>query len=722
MKTERWSAFQGLSLFRAGALLLAASVLILEPFAVFAGSFDEAALVGEIKALLGRRVGIPGENPGSARVEASASMAVRVNPRQASMKVLEAASRWNELSAGARESLRSYMMRPTQVGNAYYYGDPAAVTARKLDTANFRIHFVDDTNSRHCVPEPLKNDLKPSTIDWLNLESGSNFASDGLGVPDYVDKVAVAFETTRTLLCDAAKGWGLAAPPLDNDIDINNNYKYDPTGDARYDVYLMDFDNGIYGITFPEVGNLTDNTHSYIVFENDFAEDEFRKLSDDLIRVTAAHEFFHAVQYGLDPAEDRWFMEMSSVFIEDEVAGDVNDYVQYLPSFFSGIHKSITTFDGLHEYGSGIFLKFLRERFEGSIDEKAARSVRIVREIWKKCKATPGPNALTSIDAVLTDTALGYDSSLKRAFKEFMVWNYFTGALNPRSKFKGPVISDTDVFADYDPLAAYDAGTHWPLGATSEMSFYSDDDYDPKGKMVDYPGITPVDTIRNFPALSTRPPGSFPQYLGASFIDFVPLTATRKKLTVIFDGYDSAGFSVMLIKRRSDGLADFEEMAISAAGQDGTVSVEEFGIQEKYVRVTMVVMVTTPAVGLSKSYAYPYTYSATSGLSFTRSTDIVEAFAYPNPTRGGVTRIRFNLMRNADVTVRIYDARGRMVTTLIDGVNMDPAVFPGGHEAEWKGMNDDGESVANGVYFFRVLADNRTEQKSETSGKVVILR
>lgn len=723
MKTERWTLTKGSPLARAvaaplsaggsflvsGVLLFAAALLMLQPFAASAaGAFDEATLVGDIKALLGRRIGVLGtQGSGSARIDASVPHSSGLSARQASMKVLDAASRWNDLSDGARASLKSYMLRPTQVGNAYYYGDPSSVATKSLDTANFRIHYVDDTSSRHCVALPAIDSFTPAA-DGLSLIAGAN------GKPDYVDKVAICFETTRSLLCDTVKGWGLDAPPADT--------AYDPAGSALYDVYLVDLDNGIYGITFPETGNSFDNTHSYIIFENDFAEDEFKKLSDDLMKVTAAHEFFHSVQYGMDPDEDRWFMEMSSTFVEDEIADGVNDYVQYLPGFFASINKSITTFDGLHEYGSGIFLKFVRERFEGSVAEKAAKNVRVVKEIWKKCKATPGPNALASIDAVLTDTALGYDSSLKRAFKEFMIWNYFTGALNPRSKFTGPVISGTDVFADYDPLAAYDSGTHWPLGTTAEMSFYSDDDYDPMGSLVDYPGVTPADTVRSFPALSTRPTGSFPQYLGATYIDFVPLAATRKKLSVTFDGYDSAGWSVMIIKRRSDGLADLEEIPISAAGQDGTISVEEFGIQEKYVRVTMVVMVTTAAAGASKSYSYPFTYSATSGLSFTRSTDIVEAFAYPNPTRSGNATIRFNLMRNADVTVRIYDARGRMVTTLIDGVNMDPAVFPAGHETQWTGLNDDGEAVANGVYFFRVLADNRTEQISETSGKVVVLR
>ena len=48
------------------------------------------------------------------------------------------------------------------------------------------------------------------------------------------------------------------------------------------------------------------------------------------LRVTAAHEFFHAIQFGYDYAEDGWLMEATATWVEERVADDVNDNRQYL--------------------------------------------------------------------------------------------------------------------------------------------------------------------------------------------------------------------------------------------------------------------------------------------------------------------------------------------------------------------------------------------------------
>ena len=48
------------------------------------------------------------------------------------------------------------------------------------------------------------------------------------------------------------------------------------------------------------------------------------------MRVTAAHEFFHAVQFGYDYFEDVWLMEASSAWVEDEIFDDIDDNRQYL--------------------------------------------------------------------------------------------------------------------------------------------------------------------------------------------------------------------------------------------------------------------------------------------------------------------------------------------------------------------------------------------------------
>ena len=68
----------------------------------------------------------------------------------------------------------------------------------------------------------------------------------------------------------------------------------------------------------------------------------------------------------------------------------------------------------------------------------------------------------------------------------------------------------------------------------------------------------------------------------------------------------------------------------------------------------------------------------------------------PNPS-GQVVELRFELGKPADVSLRIYDVQGRLVTTLAD------ARLPAGrHDLTWTGKNTNGEAVAAGVYFARL--------------------
>ena len=74
----------------------------------------------------------------------------------------------------------------------------------------------------------------------------------------------------------------------------------------------------------------------------------------------------------------------------------------------------------------------------------------------------------------------------------------------------------------------------------------------------------------------------------------------------------------------------------------------------------------------------------------------------PDPF-SAVTLIRFDLPEPAVVTLRIYDARGRAVRTLVDG-----AVKPAGtHMVYWDGIAGSGRTVSPGVYFCRMEAGSR---------------
>ncbi len=71
---------------------------------------------------------------------------------------------------------------------------------------------------------------------------------------------------------------------------------------------------------------------------------------------------------------------------------------------------------------------------------------------------------------------------------------------------------------------------------------------------------------------------------------------------------------------------------------------------------------------------------------------------YPNPFNPSTT-IRFGLPQASNVTLRLYDALGREVATLLS--EQRPAGYV---QVIWNGMNNSGARVASGIYFYRIEA------------------
>ena len=97
-----------------------------------------------------------------------------------------------------------------------------------------------------------------------------------------------------------------------------------------------------------------------------------------------------------------------------------------------------------------------------------------------------------------------------------------------------------------------------------------------------------------------------------------------------------------------------------------------------------------------------------------------EVFNAPNPvdrTFGGKTFFTYNLAQAPDaVTIKIYSVNGRLLKTLDDvSANRGP------NETGWDCRDEAGVRCANGVYFYRVIADTEN-RKIEQVGKLAILR
>jgi flagellar hook assembly protein FlgD len=74
----------------------------------------------------------------------------------------------------------------------------------------------------------------------------------------------------------------------------------------------------------------------------------------------------------------------------------------------------------------------------------------------------------------------------------------------------------------------------------------------------------------------------------------------------------------------------------------------------------------------------------------------------PNPFRGAVL-LRYAVPREMNLSLSVYDRAGRKVKSLFSGL-----ARPGVSVATWDGRDEQGRSVAQGVYFYRIESEDAT--------------
>ena len=118
---------------------------------------------------------------------------------------------------------------------------------------------------------------------------------------------------------------------------------------------------------------------------------------------------------------------------------------------------------------------------------------------------------------------------------------------------------------------------------------------------------------------------------------------------------------------------------------------------------THTISLTDPA-GCEDDWTVTCTVAATEADNFASSeaipTSVVLENNYPNPFNPSTT-LRFGIPSDDFVTLKIYNALGQEVTTLVEGQKT-----AGYHEVQWDGTNALGQKASTGMYIYRLKAGN----------------
>jgi len=194
-------------------------------------------------------------------------------------------------------------------------------------------------------------------------------------------------------------------------------------GNSKFDVYLKDVGSvGLYGYCAAEKRIQRFLASGYCVLDEDFSRTQFPSSPKKSLKVTAAHEFFHAVQYAYDAEDDRWLLEATATWMEERIADGANDNRQYLP--FGQVKNPYDPLDtgaggALNQYGNWAFFEFLTKKYGAGV----------VREIWNQMAADKRSPDRYSTQAIVK--VLARRGGFTKMFSEYAAANTAPGKTYP---------------------------------------------------------------------------------------------------------------------------------------------------------------------------------------------------------------------------------------------------------------------------------------------------
>ena len=481
--------------------------------------------------------------------------------QDATMTVMGIRKKWKDLSPEFKE-----------IASRYFLSKPSSVNDQSLQKTLMR--NVQSVRGAHLLPNwvetahfniewgnnLLKSDSGSDSSEIVSCSAAFNSGSACSGVPDFVDKWAEYLEEV----------WAYETGQLGYIKPVGTEL-------YLYDVYIANTRDNITGNAddlTPSLGfnylGLTvtycdkdysqickddkfHDSYSYILVNNSYSDDQAMKI-------TAAHEFYHAIQFSYpsidewwSSPDDHWWIEATATWMEEVVYDEINHYYTRVRSWLRSPELSLkntgTIYSG-HEYGDVIFILYLTDVY--------LKDREFVRTVWERYEG--GIEALNTVLATEKYGKVDFESS----FRGFIALN---------------AVADIG-----EAYGGYEEGKQYGRAAVTK-------------EHGDYPATSSVSSV---PA---------PHELGANYIHFLPPDNDGNRLTIEFDGSDGINWAAMLVKVRSDGTGfERDDLAIDPSYKTVCHSVDGFG--SVYSEVFLIASVLIEP-GLIETA--PYSYKAALG-------------------------------------------------------------------------------------------------------------
>ena len=489
------------------------------------------------------------------------------------------------------------------------------------------------------------------------VDAVSPLDTDNNSIPDYIDFIVNTFTDIGNIDFNDME---FIRPPGDSwYTQIDNG------GSDHYDVYIFNLETGYYGYVQAEdyAQNNSPITRGDNEFSTDTEEDramvtfmalrnnynDFSGVESEIIQVTSAHEFFHAVQYGYDGWEAGWLLESTAVWMEEHHYDDINDCYQYLQEFFSEPYLAIN-YDVNRGYGAYIYFSYLTD------NQVSNRFIRTIFERSRDYNSFDVDYSILTVISALND----YDLDFETVTHDFFIANGMLSSSDSAGIYQ---YVESNTF----PMDLPTLEQNISISSDTTLYLYNQ-------------------VLETYSAL---------YYL----VDTKDSSWSNLVIDLITqDSENMRYYTTSIVEHKNDSTLSIFDVLTA---QTQTIDVSS---------VDTVIFVVS-AFGYDTIYSeFSMRIIKNSGIQMDNDLELIPITnqyslynPYPNPFNAQVT-IHYNIPNNYPFDITIYDILGSKVRSFQSKNNGNQSII-------WNGLDQNGISVSSGIYIVKMNANSFAQSK-----------